>query len=94
MDKKLAFKHEFLVSKLMFKNVLNTKWIKDKLGKAFTDSVQSFVTNHIEYFSFYSKLNLKHNEESTNSAHEESIVLSSITQYVLVQIPRLKNLWQ
>ena len=64
---------EFLVSKLMFKKLLNSKQIKEKLGKAFIDSVQIFMTNHIEphesRFCFYLKCNLRH-YGYTNSIHE------------------------
>ena len=44
------------------------------MGKAFIDSVQSFITNHIEpyesHFCFYLRYNLKHYEECTNAIHE------------------------
>ena len=43
---------EFLVSKLLFKKFLNTNQIKSKLGKAFIDSVESFITNHIKPHEF------------------------------------------
>ena len=50
------------------------KQIKFKLGKAFIDSVHSFITNHIEpyesHFCFYLRYNLKYYEEYTNSIHE------------------------
>ena len=56
-----AKQKEFLVSKLMFDKILNTTQIKDKLGKAFINSVHSFVTNHVElresHFCFYLWLN-------------------------------------
>ena len=58
----------------MFKKFLNSKQIKEKLGKAFIDSVQTFMTNHIEpdesQLCFYLRCNLKHYEEYTNSIHE------------------------
>ena len=45
-----------------------------EIGKTFIDSVQSFITNHIEAhesnFCFYLRYNLKHYEEYTNSIDE------------------------
>ena len=63
-----------MFSELLFKKNLNTKQIKSKLGKAFIYIVQSFITNHFEphesNFCFYLRLNLKQDEEYTNSIHE------------------------
>ena len=63
-----------MASKLMFKKFLNSKQIKSTLGSPFIDSVQNFVTKHIEphesNFCFYLRLNLRHFDEYTNSIHE------------------------
>ena len=67
-------REEYLVSKLIFTNFLNWKQIKSKLGISFIENVENFVTKHIEpheaYFCFYSRLNLRHFKEYTNSIHE------------------------
>ena len=74
MKSSVEIRKEFLVPKLMFNKFLNTNWIKAKLGKAFIDSVQSLITNHMEphesHFCFYLRLNLKHYEEYSNSIRE------------------------
>ena len=53
---------EYLVSKLMIKKNLNSKQIKSKLGTAFIENVENFVTTHIKphetHLYFYLRLNL------------------------------------
>ena len=65
---------EFMASKLMFKKFLNPKQIKSTLGSPFIDSVQNFITKHIEphecNFCFHLRLNFRHFDEYTNSIHE------------------------
>ena len=67
---------EFMASMLMFKKFLNSKQIKSTLGTPYVDSVQNFITKHIEphepSFCFYVKLNLRHLEEYNNSRHERT----------------------
>ena len=67
-------RQEFMTSKLMFKKFLNSKQIKSTLVSPFIDSVQKFVTKHIEphesTFCFYLRLNLRHFDIYTNSIHE------------------------
>ena len=67
---------EFLVSKLMFEKILNTKRIKDILVLAFIDSVESFVISHIEahasHFCFYLRFILKHYKEYINVIQERT----------------------
>ena len=58
----------------MFKKFLDSKQIKSTLGSPFINSVQNFITKHIEpdksNFRFYLRLNLRHFDEYTNSIHE------------------------
>ena len=77
---------------------MNTKPIRDNLEKAFIDIIQSIVTYHIEshesHYCFYLRLHLMQFEEYIIQFMKEQIVLSSITQLVLVQVPALKTLCQ
>ena len=63
-----------MASKLIFKKFLNSKQIKSTLGIPFIDSVQNFITKHIEphesNFYFYLRSNLRHFDEYTNSIYE------------------------
>merc|ERR1711966_478056 len=65
---------EYQISKMMFFRFINTSFIKEKLGKAFIDSVEHFVRAHIEphekHYCFYLRKNLRHFDEFTNSVHE------------------------
>ena len=67
-------RQEYLVSKLIFKKNLNSKQIKSELGTTLIENVENFVTKHIEphktHLCCYSRLNLRHFDEYTNSIHE------------------------
>ena len=56
------------------KKFLNSKQIKSTLGTSFIDSVQNFITKHIEphesKFCFYLRLNPRHFDEYTNSIYQ------------------------
>ena len=58
----------------MFKKIFNSKQIKSKLGSPFINSVQNFITKHIEphesNFCLYLRLNHRHFDKYTNSIHE------------------------
>ena len=59
-----------MASKFMVKKVLNSKQIKSTLGSAFINSVQKFITKHIEphesNFRAYLRLNVRHFHEYPN----------------------------
>ena len=84
---------EFMASKLMFKKFFNSKQIKYTFGSPFINSVQSFITKHIEAhesnFCFYLRLNLRHFDEFTNSIHEGT---DCGLEYITAPVPFLTTI--